>query len=159
MSNTEQTEEKPKKSGKWPILIGLLLAILGAGGGFFATTAFPIFGEKAEVNQVEIAQSQPLETLFMPLDPLVISLGPQSSSKHLKFTAHLEVEKAFASEVEYLKPRIMDALNTYLQAVQASDFSNPSTLTRVKGQLLRRIKIIAGEGRVRNILIVEFVLT
>ncbi len=159
MADESLSEEKPAKSKKLPILIGLILAMLGAAGGFVGVSKIPMFDVFAEPKTDTAPRLAPLDTTFIPLDPMVISIGSQSSGRHLKFTAHLEVEKVFAGEVEYLKPRIMDTFNTYLQAVEISDLSKPSTMSRIKGQLLRRMQIVVGEGRVKNILIVEFVIT
>jgi flagellar FliL protein len=49
-------------------------------------------------------------------------------------------------------------LNGYLRAVETSDLENPAALVRLKAQMLRRIQIVTGEGRVRDLLVSEFVL-
>ena len=45
MSETEETEnEEPKKSSKLPMIIGLVLAIAGGGGGFYAVYSGMLLG-------------------------------------------------------------------------------------------------------------------
>lgn len=95
---------------------------------------------------------------FVALDPLVVSLGPGARSRHLRFTAQLEVTRKTEGEVRLLIPRIVDVLNSYLRAVSPADLENPAALVRLRAQMLRRVQIVTGEGRVRDILVTEFVL-
>ncbi|MEL7416552.1 MAG: flagellar basal body-associated FliL family protein, partial [Pseudomonadota bacterium] len=57
-----------------------------------------------------------------------------------------------------LKPRISDVLNTYLRAVSLDELENPAAMLRLRAQMLRRIQLVTGEGRVRDLLISEFIL-
>ena len=57
-----------------------------------------------------------------------------------------------------LLPRILDVLNGYLRAVETADLENPSALVKLRAQMLRRVQIVTGEGRVRDLLVTEFVL-
>lgn len=159
MANVESSDGKiDKKPSAWPMRIGLLLAILGGGGGFYLVQAGLIFSETENEPEMVATEQERPETVFIALDPMVISLGPMSTNKHLRFTAHLEVEPVHVAEVERIRPRIMDVLNTYLRAIETSDFSDTSTLTRIRAQLLRRLQMVAGEGRIRDVLVVEFLL-
>lgn len=49
-------------------------------------------------------------------------------------------------------------LNGYLRAIAVSEIEDPAGLVRLRAQLLRRIQIVTGEGRVRDLLVTEFVL-
>jgi len=95
---------------------------------------------------------------FVPVDPLVISLGPGARAKHLRFTAQIEVASGHQAEVTLLMPRILDVLNSYLRAVSYRDLEDPAALVRLRAQMLRRVQIVCGEGRVRDLLVTEFVL-
>lgn len=98
------------------------------------------------------------DVAFVPVNALVISLGPASRSTHLRFTSQLEVERAHEGEVAQLMPRILDVLNGYLRAISISEIEDPAALVRLRAQMLRRIQIVTGEGRVRDLLVTEFVL-
>ncbi len=94
---------------------------------------------------------------FVDLPPVIIAVKA-NDSRHLKFHAQLEVHSDYAGDVEKMKPRIMDVLNSYLRAVEMSDLEDSLALVRIRGHLLRRIGIVVGEGRVRDVLVMEFVL-
>ncbi|MFN3971552.1 MAG: flagellar basal body-associated protein FliL [Gemmobacter sp.] len=146
----------PQKRSRMPLILGGVLAIVLGGAGFFATYSGMILGGAAEISA---RGPEPLTDLgFVPVDPVVISLGPGSRSRHLRMTAQLEVGKAHASEVTLLMPRILDVLNGYLRAIEIAQIEDPAALIRIRAQLLRRIQMVTGEGRVRDLLITEFVL-
>ena len=156
----------PKKSSKKPLLIGLVLAVLGGAGGFYATWSGMIGGSAEAMAEGEgghggdagLGEDATAAVAFVPVTPVVISLGAASSSRHLRMTAQLEVGPAFSGEVTHLMPRILDILNGYLRAIEVAELENPAALVRIRAQLLRRIQIVTGEGRVRDLLITEFVL-
>ena len=125
--------ETPKKGSKLPLLIGLVLAIAGGGGGFFAVSAGLLPFAKAETAKTEDAakyEDGELDSLpqFVALDPMVISLPPGARRAHLRFA-------------------------------DLADLEAPTALMRLRAQMLRRVQIVAGEGKVKDLLIMEFVLS
>lgn len=153
------TAEAPKKRSKLPILVGLALMALLGGGAFYATYSGLLFGAGQAAQTVADQGSNSIaDVAFVPIDPLVISLDPSARSSHLRFSAQLEVDKAHRGEVATLMPRVLDVLNSYLRAVEVSDLEDPSALVRLRAQMLRRVQVVAGEGRVRDLLVTEFVL-
>ena len=95
---------------------------------------------------------------FIEMEPIVITLRKASGIKHLRFNAQLEVDALHQAEVEKVLPRVVDVLNSYLRALELEDLSDPMALPRLRAQMLRRINIATGQGRVRDLLIMEFVL-
>ena len=156
----EEGEEDAKKGGKGPLIGGVLAVVLG-GAGFFASYSGMIPGlggsapEEEKPAEVMVAQTV---AEFVAIDRMVISLGSANKAKHLNFGAALEVEAEFKEEIELLKPRVLDVLNTYLRAVELRDIENPAAMTRLRAQMLRRVRLVAGEGKVKDLLITEFVL-
>lgn len=144
-----------KKTGRLPLLLGLVGALVLGGGGFYATYSGLILGASAEAAQMKVDMAG---IAFVPLPPLVISLGDSARSTHLRFSAQLEVNAAYRAEVDHLQPRILDVLNGYLRAVEPAELEDPTALIRLRAQMLRRLQIVTGEGRVRDLLITEFVL-
>lgn len=158
MSDAVEGEDAPPgKKSKLPILVGLVLALVLGGGGFYATYAGLILGTPAAPAHATDGEAMP-DIAFVPIDPVVVSLGSAAGNRHLKFTSQLEVEKMHAAEVALLLPRILDVLNSYLTAVDPKSLEGQAAIVRVRAQLLRRIQIVTGEGRVRDLLITEFVL-
>ncbi|QEW22768.1 Flagellar FliL protein [Marinibacterium anthonyi] len=158
----EPTEE-PAKGGKGPLIIGLVLALVGAAGGYFAVSAGLLpFGPKAVTHAVENHEEldvTPTEDIeFIAVPGMVISFTGGGRRLLLRFSAELEVSKAYKADVEVLLPRIVDVLNGYLRALEVSDIDDPMALTRLRAQMLRRIQIVTGRDMVRDLLIMEFVL-
>lgn len=156
---TEIEEDGPKKKSNKPLIIGLVMALAGGGGGFFAVQSGMLFGAHEEAETDSHTEVAPMpDVVFVPMEPLIINLGSGTKNQYLRFRAQLEVAGAFETEVTTLLPRVMDILNGYLRAVDVHDLEDPSGLIRLRAQMLRRIQIVTGEGRVKDLLIMEFVL-
>ena len=136
------------------------VALAGGAGGFLAVSS-GIIGREDEGREVidppEAAEAMPA-VAYVPLDPMVINLPPGADRNYLRFAAQLEVVPTYLAEVESMRPRIVDVLNGYLRAVEAGDLEAPDALNRLRAQMLRRIQVVVGDGRVRDLLIMEFVL-
>lgn len=158
MSETaEATEEKPGKTSRLSLLVGVFLMLALGGGGFYAVYAGLILGHKEETAEEEQAEALP-DIAFVPISPLVVSLGSSGGGRYLHFTSQLEVNKSAEEEVALLLPRILDVLNGYLRAVEIKELEDPTALMRLRAQMLRRVQIVTGEGRVRDLLVTEFVI-
>lgn len=154
----EPQEVAPKKSKK-PLIIGLVLAILLGGGGFYATYSGMILAPAdPAADHAESAPDALPDIAFVPIEPLVISLGDAASGRYLRFTSQLEVNGPMVPDVTLLMPRIVDVVNGYLRAVDPASLDEPAMMMKIRAQLLRRVQMVTGEGRVRDLLITEFVL-
>lgn len=167
------------KGGKKGLLFGVIGAAVLGGAGFYGIYSGMISpnlltgggGSNAEASGHGEASSGeggghgaaagtgPLAGIaFVPMDPITISLPPGSSARHLRFTGQLEVGPEQSAAVTQLMPRILDVLNTYLRAVEVRDLEQPAAIPRLRAQMLRRIQVVTGEGKVRDLLITEFIL-
>lgn len=141
------------------LLVGLVLALALGGGGFWAVYSGVIDPAALKPGKSDHAEAaHPADIAFVPLEPIMISLAPGAAARHLRFGAELEVAPGHAGEVTQVMPRILDVLNTYLRAVDVRDLEAPASVPRLRAQMLRRIQVVTGEGRVRDLLITEFVL-
>ena len=111
-----EQDQPPKKSIKLPLIIGCVLMLALGGGGFFATSSGMLDGvlgraePPSELTEIASENEQdggnipagntknaPLHgnptqvASFVPLEPLVISLGSGQELAHLRFSGHLEV--------------------------------------------------------------------
>lgn len=158
----DETNETPRKSSKIPLIIGLVLACLGGGAGYYATTSGLIFNNDSDaatkVSSSDDDGTVTADVAYVEIDPLTISLRAPSTSQYLRFRASLEVVPSEADAVKKLLPRVTDVLNNYLRALEPADLEDPSALARLRGQMLRRIQVITGLGKVNDLLIMEFVL-
>ncbi len=161
MSEVQETgEDAPKKKSKKPFFIGFVLMLLLGAGGFYAVYSGLILGhhDKTAASEGEEAPEALPDIAFVPLEPLVVSLGSKAGGRFLHFTGQIEVGKAAEPDVILLLPRILDVLNGYLRAVETTELEDPDALVRLRSQMLRRVQIVTGEGRVRDLLITEFII-
>lgn len=159
MSDDQTQAEVPAaKPSKLPLLIGLVLMLVMGGGGFFAAWSgmLPI-GHEAPPPPEPEASAMP-DVGYVAIERMVISLGPGGEGRHLQFAAQIEVNRGREAEVTTLMPRILDVLNSYLRAVDVPELEDPSALIRLRAQMLRRVQLVTGEGRVRDFLITQFVV-
>lgn len=157
MATAETAEaETPARPSKRPLILGLGLALILGGGAFYAlySGTIPTGGQRGPTG----AGSPVLDVAFVPIEPLMVTLGPGSPSRHLRFEAQLEVTPAHRNEVAGLMPRVLDVLNSYLRAVDAAELEDPRTLIMLRAQMLRRVQLVTGQDRVRDLLITQFVL-
>ncbi|MBV1868354.1 MAG: flagellar basal body-associated FliL family protein [Marinosulfonomonas sp.] len=162
MADTVETnDEEPKKRSKKPLLIGVLLAVILGGAGFYAVWSGLILAPSdhtEDAHDDENPASLLPDIAFVPIPPLVINIGANGRPQHLRFQAQLEVASSAEQEVTDLLPRIVDVLNGYLRAVEMSELEQRTALVRLRAQMLRRVQVVTGGGRVRDLLIMEFVL-
>ena len=137
-----------------PVLASLAMAVILGAAGFYAGMNNLL----APGSYSRAAGGLSDQVAFVPIPQLLVTLPPGATTRHLRLTAELEVEKPYAAEIERIMPRILDMLNGYLRAVAVKELENPAALVRIRAHLLRRVQIITGEGRIRDFLITEFVL-
>lgn len=165
MSDAAQPpEEAPAGGGKgkgksvrlW--LLGLLLALPAAAGGYYLTFAEPWRGDSAESAAPAAQAPATSDYAYVAIEPIVINLGARGHARMLRFSAQLEVAPGHTAEVGRLMPRIVDVLNIYLRALEMHEIEEPAALIRLRAQMLRRVQIVTGAGRVNDLLVTEFIL-
>ena len=146
------SDAPPVKPSRLPLLLGLVLGLLGAGGGFAVMSGkFP--GEKSASDT-----AMKDDIAFVPIEVMTIPIGSNATTRYLRFSAQLEVEGGSESEVAKQLPRVVDVLNTYLRSVTLSELEDPASLLTLRAQMRRRIDLVIGGDRVRDLLVMEFVV-
>jgi len=161
---SDEPEGTGKKKGKLGLIITLVLSLLLAGGGFFATFSGmldPILGtaETEAESEPEAEQDMASAPVFLELDPLMVSVGGSGSIRQLRFRAFLQLNEGPDDRIAALQPRILDIFATYLRAVSVDRLEDPTALLHLRAQLLRRVQLLAGPDAVHDLLIVDFVIT
>lgn len=154
-------EEESPKSKKLSLFVGVFLALVGGGGGFYATHQGLLLAPespKVEAETPEEKKENFSDLAFVSLEPVTVSMPRSSPYDHLRFRGELEVPAKYKADVEMVIPRIVDVLNGYLRALEVSDIEEAASLTRLRSQMLRRVQIVAGPGRVNDLLVMEFIL-
>ena len=161
MDDSAPEAEAPATKRSRALPLGLVAALALGGGGFYATysglvgTSAPVGGALTPAS----ARPSPAAAFsYVPLDPIVVNVGLRDQARLLRFSAELEVLPEHAAEVARLRPRILDVLNTYLRALEMHELEEPAALIRMRSQMLRRVQIVTGPGRVNDLLVTEFVM-
>jgi flagellar FliL protein len=168
---------EPARKGKGKLLLIACIVALVAGGGGFYTVYFGLLplsflgdylpflddtqaghGDGGRDSQHADAGGDFEPGAYVDLDPLVISLGPQSRSRHLKVSLVVEVAPGREDDVKAVRPRIVDVLQGLLRAVDEHEFELPRSMERLRAQMLRRVELVAPGGSVRDLLVQEFLL-
>lgn len=160
MADAQAAEGQSETGGKkrmMPLLIGVVLAAVLGGAGFYATYSGMLDGGQAS-EEATGHEVEPVDVAFIPIEPILVSVSGEGAPRHLRFRANVEVEPGEVAAVEALMPRILDVLNGYLRAVETAEIERPTALIRIRAQMLRRIQLVVGGDRVRDLLISEFVL-
>jgi flagellar FliL protein len=152
---------KPARRARLPLLLGFALALAGGAGGFLAARGGWIGGDGAPASGDSHAPAHaeaPAPAAFVPLPPIVVNLPGAGPGRFLRFAGQVETAPADAAAVAELAPRIVDVLNGYLRAISPEELSAPDALLRLRSQMLRRVQVVAGGTRARDLLVMEFVL-
>lgn len=155
MSDATEEKEAPRRKGiLLTAALSVALAIAAAAGGYAAVLTGLLDGFSATEDQ-----GRDEGMAFVPLDPIVVTLGSGPSMGHLTFSAQIETSPQQQGEVAGIAPRLVSTINTYLRAVDPEVLKAPSALFVVRSQLLRRLRTVAGEDAVRDLLVMEFVIS
>lgn len=145
-----------KKSKKKIIIIGVLALVLllgGAGGAYYAG----LFGKKEEKKEGEEVAEKPV---YYTLPDFLINLnsgGKQSS--FLKTTIIMEVpHQEDVAKIEAALPRLLDAFNTYLRELRASDLAGSAGIQRLREELLLRANKALAPVKVNDVLFKEIIV-
>ncbi len=162
---SEDGDGAPKKGGSalktilGSVGIAVLLGAVVAGIVFvspFGGTQCEAVSTVAETHQKKTKSFD--DIVYVNLEPLIISLGPNANAEYLKISVSLETTKDHAKTAEHLQPHFRDVLNMYLRAVDEKDLVEPFAMTRLRAQMLRRMQTVASSDIVSDILITDFVL-
>jgi len=154
MPEGEAAPAKKKLPLKLIVMAVAALAVVGGGG----TGAYLFLGKKHEEKPKE-AVVKPATFVDMP-DVLVNLAGTGSDrTQYLKVKVVLELPEAeLVPKIQPLMPRVMDAFQTYLRELRATDLDGSAGLYRLKEELTRRVNAVVAPNRVTAVLFKEIVV-
>ena len=159
---TDAAEAKSGEKAKGPnklILIGAVVALLGAAGGgyFFFLAPKPAEGEQHKEEKKVTSFLEMKEMLIgMAPDTAQPAIGPQRFMK-LKVTLEITDAKKLPA-IQTMQPRIEDLFQVYLRELHPSDLQGSAAIFRLKDELLRRVNIAVNPEKVDAVLIKELLL-
>ena len=152
---TQEGGEAGGSSSKKKLIIigGAAVAVLLVGGGAaFFLTGSPATAAVADVAAVEAA-SQP-HAYYYDLPMMILNLSTADERPtFVKMEIALEVSDDRMLEViKPNLPRVLDAFQTYMRELRASDLQGSAGLFRLKEELQRRVNIAVYPARVDDVL-------
>lgn len=167
-TDTPAEAPKKKKGGAMPLIIGLVAALVLGGATAFAVMSgiVPIPGDEQPADGGQAEGGHGEEKMmdeahapkFVGFDPLTVTFQQDGAARQLRIALSIETTEPYLQTVEEQKPRILDALNTLLRALDERDISDPSALDRLRAQMLRRIRISTDPTAIQDLLITEYVI-
>jgi flagellar FliL protein len=156
----EGASEQPKKKFALPplkfLIIGGAAFLLLAGGGVGAY--FTLFKAKHEAG-TDIPLVKP--AVFVDLPEIVVNLANTGAERtqYLRIKVVLELpEQKMIELIQPIMPRVMDAFQTYLRELRASDLDGSAGLYRLKEELTRRVNVSISPSRINAVLFKEIVV-
>ena len=153
------SEQPKKKLFALPPLKFLLIgagALLLIGGG--AGTWFFMFRAPAAPKVTEVSGKP---AVFVDLPEVLVNLAATGNerSQYLKVKVVLELpDQAMINQIQPIMPRVMDAFQTYLRELRATDLEGSAGLYRLKEELTRRVNASIAPSRINAVLFKEIVV-
>jgi flagellar FliL protein len=125
---------KPKRSKKKLLMMAgggvVLLGLLGGGYMYMSP------GKSAAKTE-----AVKLKPVFIDLPDMLVNLmGPSDHPHYLRLKIALEVsDPRLVEQIKPLMPRVLDAFQTHLRELRASDLQGSAGLVRLRIGLLRRV--------------------
>lgn len=165
MAETTVQDENPTTGGsrqRAPIGLASIAALaLGATG--YLTVGTGLLPGLPDTLSRGSPSAHPADTesdaTFVALDPFMVTIPRTNPVRQLRLELQLEVPAGARAEILALSPRLEDTMNTYLRSIDLSDIEDPDTLLRMRMQLLRRLQVAAGEGRITDLLVTQFLIS
>ncbi|MCP4922493.1 MAG: flagellar basal body protein FliL [bacterium] len=162
-------EGEEEKKGSSIVKLGLLIGgpvVLLAGIAvflFMTSMGRHMIGLEDEKAAEEIAAQKPKEIIqaaYYDIPELLVNLSKDGRrGGFLKLSIYLEIIDAEASkELDKVKPRIVDAFQTYLRGLKIKDVEGSAGLQRLRTELLRRANDVTAPIEVRAILFREMLI-
>jgi flagellar FliL protein len=155
---------KPKRGARGLLLLLLILGSLatGAAAGVLGllAPAYDLALGRGAAGAAPIPAFHTLPEFHVAIDALsdYRAAAPASFGRHLRAVVQLEVEPDRRDRVVALEPRIVDALLTFLHALDERDLASMRSLDRLKAQMLHRVRKVVGEDAVRDVLITDLAI-
>lgn len=161
-SGAEGATEAPKKGFPIKLVLFILIPVLLLGGaaGFLFLTDMGKSLIGMESNEGKAKPELPEHIAYVELPEMLVNI--QSSEKrrpYLRLMIQLELQDPKAvTELDKVKPRVIDAFQTYLRELRIEDLEGSAGSQRLKQELLKRAKAICAPIEISDVLFTNFVV-
>jgi len=145
---------KKKFSLKMIIIAAAGLVVVGGGGA----GGYLYFGRSSHEKPKEVVAKP---ATFVDLPDVLVNLAGTGTDRtqYLKVKVVLELADAeLVPKIQPLMPRVMDAFQTYLRELRATDLDGSAGLYRLKEELTRRVNVAVAPNRITAVLFKEIVV-
>ena len=142
-----------KKKLPLKLIIMAAAGVLVLGGGGFGAYKMMSGGDHKDEKKAEAPKVKP--ATFFDLPEVLVNLSSAGSdrSQYLKIKIVLELpDQALVESIKPLLPRVMDAFQTYLRELRATDLEGSAGLYRLKEELTRRVNLAIAPSTVTAVL-------
>jgi flagellar protein FliL len=157
MDETEETAQPIWKPPLKLIIIAAAVFLVVAGGGTAAY--FTFMGKKDKAEEAKAAPA--VKIAFIDLPDVIVNLTNPGSDRtqFLKAKIVLEVpDQALVQQITPVMPRVIDAFQTYLRELRATDLEGSAGLYRLKEELTRRVNTAIEPARINAVLFKELLV-
>jgi len=142
------------------VLLPLLLGAGATGAWFLIPGAADAARRLAGLETVTAeAAAAPGGTAFVEFPEMTLTLPNGGRPRQLRLRLAVEVQGDPAvAQPDLLSPRIYDSLVLYLRTLREGEMEGALAMDRLRGDLHRRLELVLGPGRVRDVLITGFVV-
>lgn len=153
-------EKETKKGGKLKLIIILLVLVaLLAGGGFAAWMFLKPEAEEDAENSTKPVEEVVVRGPMVNLEPFVVNLADPVGRRYLKTTMDVEVvDAAAATALSADMPRIKDSILLLLSSKTFADIDSLDKKLELKDEIVERMNLIVGPGKITNLYFTEFVI-
>jgi flagellar FliL protein len=148
----------PPSRRKLFIIVGGVVALLGAGAGLYFTGMIgKLIGHSKEV--AEVVAPAPA-AVFFDLPDLLVNLNTTGRKpSFLKLSVSLELERAQdLPRLQAVMPRIIDNFQVYLRELRVEDLRGSGGIYRLREELLTRVNAATAPAKVVDVLFKEMLV-
>jgi len=152
---TEKEDSKKSFPLKW-IVIAFAIVALGAvafGGWWYYRTHLSTSPKEEPKQPVKVKK------LFWPINSIIVNLMDDNGGRYLKITIQLELSnKDCISELDSLKPEIMDSLLSLLSSKTYKDVATFQGKQRLRDEIALRLNNYLSKGQITKVYFTEFII-
>jgi flagellar FliL protein len=159
-ADVDGDEAAPKKTLPLKLIIMAAAALLVLGGGGTGAWLF-LFKSKDTAHEAKAAAPVAKPVAFLDVPDVMVNLSAQGGERgqYIKMKIVLEVsDQAMIQQITPLLPRVMDAFQTYLRELRATDLEGSAGLYRLKDELTRRVNAAIEPARINAVLFKELLV-
>lgn len=166
-NEAETTPEKPAKSGKPWLLVGIALVVGLAAGGVGVVVLRPTAPAPPAAGDAEAADAAKhdtaVETNFaertVQLEPFVVNVSGEGYPRYLKVQVAFETSSPkVRADLEERMAQVRDLTILLLSSKRLADVSDFEGKALLKDDLREQVNALLPKGRVESVLFTEFVV-